>query len=168
VRKQAQGRLGERIFGAYFRQVVGVKGVVVANADETNFPVDLLFKGGTVEVKAGNIGNKKGSQQWRVTLGGAGATEKAYMETLSGKALRAYNDKRETDAINRKLAVMKELQKINGGRKQEALTATLIINMDTHTADIFVFDGFHKKIGWNTAETAAAYVGTVSWTEKEP
>ena len=40
---------------------------------------------------------------------------------------------------------------------------TCIINPDTKTADIYKFEGWHDRIGWNSEEAKKAYVGTVKY-----
>ncbi len=40
---------------------------------------------------------------------------------------------------------------------------TVILDHDRKTADVYEFDGFHPRIGWNSAEAKAGYRGSYTY-----
>ena len=49
------------------------------------------------------------------------------------------------------------------GKKVKPRTLTLIINPDTRTADVYIFDGLHDRLHWQSKEAKAAYKGSVTY-----
>jgi hypothetical protein len=166
--KQQVGAVGEDIALAYLRQVLGETSAIRANEAIANFPVDLLIPGqGVIEVKTGNIGNQKGSQQWRLTIGEPSAAEKALIATMTPAERSAYNDRKEEQIVARKEAVMQEIKKANGGIEPTSRTLTVILDPDRHVAEVYLFEGFHARIGWTSAAAERAYVGTFAYDGAE-
>jgi hypothetical protein len=52
------------------------------------------------------------------------------------------------------------------GKKIKGRTMTVILNHDTKTADLYSFDGFHDRIGWNSEAAQKAYIGSVNYGSK--
>lgn len=64
--------------------------------------------------------------------------------------------------MNRKLDVVDEYtQRL--GSPIATKTLAVILNPDTHTADIHLIDGFHLRTGWDSPEATAGYVGSVKY-----
>jgi len=49
------------------------------------------------------------------------------------------------------------------GRPVKPVTVGVILNPDTKTADVFRFNGFHARIGWNSPQAQKAYVGSYKY-----
>ena len=156
------GALGEQIAIAYLKQQ-GFKDAAKYEADgRNNLPVDLINDHEVTEVKAGLVSNGASAQQWRMTIGEPGPAEKAWLAKAGDKAKADWNARKQAMIADRKAAAIKELSK-QLGRRVKGRTLTVIINPDTKTADIHVFEGFHQRIGWNSQQAKDGYRGTVKY-----
>lgn len=160
--KQETGRVGEAVVLAYMRQVLGLKDARAMNSEQTNFPVDLIEDHAPTEVKAGLVSNTRGAQQWRLTFSKESAKEKALYETMTSQERAAWNEKKQQRIHQRKQAVLKAVER-ETGRKQRPRTITTVLNPDTRVADIYVFDGWHDRIDWQSDLARAAYQGSVQY-----
>lgn len=156
--KQEAGALGEKVAIAYLKEN-GIKDARPLNTAKNNYPVDLAGDHQAIEVKTGLVSNSKGAQQWRVTIGEPGKEEKAWLKTASKEDKAKHNASKMQAAIDRKTAVVRELSKTLG-EKVRPTTVTVLLNPDKKLADIFVFKGFHTRIGWTSTKMKAAYAGS--------
>lgn len=159
--KQAAGKIGEDIIIAHL-QSLGMDDARPMNLDRNNFPIDLIQDHEVIEGKTGNAGNGKGAQQWRLTIGEPGKAEKAWLATASDEDKAKWNAEKQRKIHERKEAVIRELGK-KLGHPVKTATMTVILNPDTKTADIYKFDGFHDRIGWNSELAKKAYVRSVTY-----
>ena len=49
------------------------------------------------------------------------------------------------------------------GSKVSGVTITSIINADTRTADVYVFKGYHLRIGWTSDMAKEGFVGSFNY-----
>jgi hypothetical protein len=164
--KLETGALGEKIV-ADFAKERGLKDVQSLNIKGNNFPIDLISPSGRIafEVKSGLVSNGRSAQQWRATIGQPGPSEAKWLSTASDKQKAAWNEEKSKAILDRKNQELRGLSK-ELGTKLDAKTVGVIINPDSKTADIHVFNGFHSRIGWNTPEAKKGYVGTVKYRGK--
>jgi len=167
--KPEQGAIGEAIVAEYLTQQEKDR-VYASNVGQPNFPIDLVSinddgSGEVIEVKAGSAGNTTGAQQWRLTIGEPGKAEKAMLADMSEADKARWNDSKEEQILVRKERATKQISK-NIGRPVKGRTLTVILNPDTHRADVYEFDGFHQRIGWNSEEAKAGYRGTFTYRQK--
>jgi 2'-5' RNA ligase len=160
--KQETGQVGEAVALAYLKSVMGAADARPLNLEMPNAPIDLIEDHAPTEVKAGLAGNSKKAQQWRLTFSKESAKEKALYETMSKEERAAWNAQKQKRIKERKDAMVKVLEKRTGG-KVKPRTLTLIVNPDTRTADVYLFDGLHDRIGWAGPETEKAYRGSVKY-----
>ena len=153
------GALGEKIAIAYARQEMGAKDVGPLNTKANNFPVDMLQDHQLIEVKTGLCSNGKTAQHWRATIGQPGKEESAWLKTASKEDKAAWNQQKSDAILQRKQATLDEFSK-RLGTPVAGKTLTIILNPDTRSADIHIFDGFHSRIPWNSDQAKAGYVGT--------
>ena len=170
--RKLRGDYGEQIITEYLSRNAGAQ-VLKLNAREANFPLDLATlpykdaKTGkriveAIDVKAGEVVNTRGAQQWRVTLGEPGEDEKALLKTMSAQKKKTYNAKKLDYIMRRKDAEVARM------RREYGPTATVIkseyaviINADSRTANIYRFGTFERQRGWNSREAESAFVTTV-------
>jgi phage-related protein (TIGR01555 family) len=160
--KLETGKLGEEIAIAYMRDYMGAKGARHLNSDVNNSAVDLIAGKNLVEVKAGLVSNGKTAQHWRATIGQPGPSETAWLAKASPEKKREWNEAKAADILARKNAALKRARQEFGPGIQPK-TLTTILNPDTKTADVFLFDGFHSRIAWNSPEVKKAYRGTYGY-----
>lgn len=158
ISKQTAGAIGEHVAVAYLKSE-GIHDAAPLNLQTNNFPVDLIGDHICVEVKTGLVSNQKGAQHWRATIGQPGKKETEWLKTASKEEKAAWNRRKNQEILARKHKVLSDMTK-KYGTKIKAKTLTTIINPDTHTADVFMFEGFHQSIRWNSEEAKKAYVGT--------
>lgn len=84
------------------------------------------------------------------------------IEKMSETAKAKYHARKQQLITERKKKCLTDLSKMLG-KKVEAKTMTMILNPDTKTVDIFLFSGWHNRIGWNSEEAKAAYQGSVQY-----
>lgn len=159
--KQAVGALGERIALEWLRGR-GLTDAKPMNMERANFPVDLIQDHEAIEVKAGLVSNSERAQQWRLTIGQPGPTETAWLARASDRAKERWNQQKVQAIATRKKTVLRQLSK-DLGVKVKGRTMAFIVNPDTKTADLFVFEGFHARIGWKSEQARAGYVATVRY-----
>lgn len=159
--KQETGRVGEAVVLAYLKRK-GFKDARPMNTAASNFPVDMLEDHRPTEVKAGLASNSRKAQQWRLTFSKESATEKALYETMTPEERKTWNTEKQRRIHERKMKVIQQLEK-QTGKKVHPRTMTVIINPDTKTADIYVFDGLHDRIDWQSPQGKAGYEGSVRY-----
>lgn len=160
--KQETGRIGEAIILAYLRDIEGRADARPMNIKSTNFPVDIIEDSAPTEVKAGLVSNSPKAQQWRLTFSKESKQEKELYDKMTPEQRREYNEGKQQRIHERKQQIIKQLEK-KTGRKIKPRTICAIINPDTKAADIYSFQGFHDRVGYNSAMAKKAYVATVSY-----
>jgi hypothetical protein len=161
--KQAAGALGEAVVIQHL-QDSGMRDARPLNAELPNFAVDLVQDHTAIEVKTGLVSNGKSAQQWRMTIGEPGKQEKAWLSSASADEKAAWNARKGEMIHERKQAAMDKISK-DIGKPVTGKTITTIINPDTQTIDLFEFDGFHSRIGWNSAEAQSGYTGSYQYEQ---
>ena len=159
--KQAAGKLGEDIIVAHLKEI-GMADARAMNLDRNNFPIDLIQDHEVIEGKTGQAGNSAGAQQWRLTIGEPGKAEKAAIAKMTSDQKAAWHAKKQAAIHDRKAKVLEELS-AKLGHTVKASTITVILNPDTKTADIYKFDGWHDRIGWNSDQAKDGYVRSVTY-----
>lgn len=156
------GDIGERIVAEHL-QKQGLTDVRRLSVEEAqNFPVDLMADHQVIEVKTGLVSNGRSAQQWRATAGQPGPSEAAWLKKASPVEKAAWNTQKNKMAIERKQKVL-EQKRQELGLPLQGKTYALILNPNTRRADLFVIDGFHQRIGWNTPTARQSYVATVAY-----
>jgi hypothetical protein len=159
--KQEAGRVGEAVIVAYLK-ARGMADARPLNLERNNFPVDLVEDHAVIEAKAGQVWVGAGAQQWRLTIGEPGKKEKAWLAAASPEDKAAWNARKQEMIAERKAKAMADLSE-RLGVKVKGRTMTVIIDPDRKLADVYQFDGFHNRIGWNSAEAKKGYVATVKY-----
>jgi hypothetical protein len=161
INKQAAGKIGEQILVSYLRGA-GRKDARPMNTRTNNFPIDLIEDHEVIEAKTGQSGNSTAAQQWRLTIGEPGVKEKAALAKMSDSAKAKWNAKKQAKIHERKEAIVQKLE-AETGKPIKRTTMTVILNPDTKTADIYKFDGWHDRVGWNSDEAKAGYIASVKY-----
>jgi hypothetical protein len=113
-------------------------------------------------VKTGNVANGESAQQWRLTIGEPGKKEKEWLAQASKEEKAAWNQKKQAMIHERKKKALADLSK-KLGKPIKARTITCLINPDTKTIDIYVFDGWHDRIPWRSEMANKAYKTSVTY-----
>lgn len=158
--KLETGALGEKIAIEYSR--ANGKNAVPMNSDQNNYAVDLMDDDGVIEVKTGITWNSPSARQWRATIGQPGKKESEWLKTASEEDKRAWNIEKQRMILERKEQARREVEQ-EIGRPVAAKTLTMIIDPDRKLVDIFEFDGFHLRIGWNSEAARYGYKGSYSY-----
>jgi hypothetical protein len=162
--KSETGKLTESIVAQYL-QDQGFPDARPLNMERNNFPIDGVYDHAVFEIKGGLASNGASAQQWRLTIGEPGAAEKAKIAAMDEETRARYHEAKQQAIVERKEKAIEELsQKL--GRPLERYTMTVILNPATGRADIYKFDGFHQRIGWNSAQAKAGHVASVSYAKK--
>jgi 2'-5' RNA ligase len=162
ISKQETGRIAEAVALAYLQTVIGAADARPMNTAQTNFPVDMIEDHAPTEVKGGLVSNTRKAQQWRLTFSKESAKEKELYESMTAEEKKAWNAEKQRRIHERKQAVIKELEEATG-QKIKPRTLTVIVNPDTQTADVYLFDGLHDRIDWQSDLAAQGYHGTVRY-----
>ena len=144
--------VGESIALSYLRSI-GFIHARTANTEGNNFPIDIFADHRAIELKSGQVSNTKAAQQFRVTIGQPGKAETALLKTMSPEEKYKHNAAKLNAAIKRKVDIAK-----NYGMRP--VTMTVLFNPDTKHADVYVLEGYHKRLGWNSKELISGYVGS--------
>lgn len=161
ISKQESGKIGEAIVIAWLKSM-GFGDARHLNLDRNNFPIDLIQDHESIEAKTGLVSNGSGAQQWRLTIGEPGKKEKEWLKTASQEEKAAWNAQKQKMISERKTKCLAELSE-KLGKPVKARTITVLLNPDTKTADLYQFDGWHNRIGWNSDEAKKAYKGSVTY-----
>ena len=161
ISKQEAGAIGENIVIAHL-QSKGMKDARPMNLDRNNFPIDLVQDHEVIEVKTGQVSNGPGAQQWRLTIGEPGKAEKAWLASASAEEKAAWNERKQQMIHERKKKALADLSK-KLGKPVKSATMTVILNPETKTADIYRFEGWHDRIGWNSDAAKKGYLGSMSY-----
>ena len=145
--KQETGRLGERLTVQYLRQH-GFKDARYLNHVKPNEAADIIADHLVIEAKAGLVSNSTGAQKWRSSIGGVTKKEREMMARMTPERRKAYNLRKARDIMLRKQELMAKTARqlhhdVRGG------TFGWIIDTDRHVADLYRFEGFHKRVGWH-------------------
>lgn len=140
----------------------GIKDMHSLNVGMNNYPIDLQGDHIVVEVKAGLVSNTRGAQQWNAKIGQPGVKEQEWLSKISASTKAAWNKNKDVMILARKENARRALSRKHG-TNLGARTATLIINPDTKSADLYIFEGFHKRIGWNSPQAKTAFVKTIKY-----
>ena len=158
--KQETGRVGEAAIRSYLKSIVGIKDTVALNAGKTNESIDLFGDSMAPEVKSGMCNVSEKAQRWRITFSmELGKAEQAKYDALTEEQQKAWREKRQRSCLKRKLALLKKLSE--AGAPIKPVTYTAVVNPDTQTADIYLTEGYHQRIGWN--DPKAKHVGSVRY-----
>jgi|SRR5215475_4460030 len=160
--KLETGHLGEKIAQDYLKEEFGAVDTRKLGEGQTNFPVDIAGDSRVIEVKSGLVSNQRTGQQWRSTIGQPGKKERAWLAKQSAATIAKWNAQKSKAIIKRKNDAVKQLEK-ETGRKLKPMTLGLIIHPDKKTADVYEFDGFHLRIGWNSPQAEEGFVKTVKY-----
>jgi hypothetical protein len=159
--KQLAGVIGEKIAIHYLKSI-GLEDARTADLDRNNFPLDVIAGFEAVEVKTGNAGNGPGAQQWRLTIGEPGKKEKEWLAKATPEEKAFWNANKQQMIHDRKGAALKELESKLGG-KVKARTIALILDPDRGVADVYSFDDWHDRIGWNSEQAKKGYVRSFTY-----
>ena len=149
--------VGESIALSYLRSI-GFIHAHSANTKGNNFPVDIFADHRAIELKSGQVSNTKSAQQFRVTLGQPGKAETELLKRMSTEEKLKHNTAKLDQAIKRKLQIAE-----NYG--MAAITMMVLINPDTQHADVFVVEGYHKRISWRGPQLEDGYVGSFHYSK---
>lgn len=161
ISKQLAGAIGEEIVIQHLK-ANGFKDARHLNTEKNNEALDLIQDHESIEVKTGQASNGAGAQQWRLTIGEPSKEEKAKLAAMNDAEKAAANELKQRMIHERKKRKLAALEK-ELGRPVKARTITVILNPDTRTADLYSFDGWHDRIGWNSPEAQAGYMGSVTY-----
>lgn len=151
------GNIGEEMAARAMKDKLGDE-FVTLNKGITNAPIDIAGDHHAIEVKAGPASNGKSAQHWRATIATEGKKERELVQAMSAAERREYNQYKQQQVFERKFAMLDEMSRIAGSDIKPA-TVGVILTPDGKTGDVFFFEGFHARIGWNQIEESN-YVGT--------
>lgn len=159
--KQQSGALGEAVILAYLKHS-GMADARQTNDKATNFAVDLVAGDHCIEAKTGLVSNNDKSHHWRATIGQPSKATAEWLKSATAEEKSDWTQKQYREIMARKDAAV---AKVSGeiGRPLGKRTVTTILNPDTKTADIYVFDGFHLSLTWKNPNTEKAYVGSFKY-----
>jgi len=160
--KQAAGKLGEEIALSYLRNHLKLGDAVALNNKAANYPVDMRGGDHVYEIKTGQASNSKSAQQWRATIGEPGDEETEELTQMTKEEKAAHNQAKAIAIMQRKQRALEEVS-AEVGRQLKPKTLTMILNPDTGVTDIYLFDGFHSRIGYNSPLARENYVGSYSY-----
>jgi hypothetical protein len=161
--KQQAGALGEALVIDYLHSQ-GYEDAAPLNSELPNFAVDLVQDHEVIEVKTGMASNSAAAQQWRMTIGEPGKAEKAWLQSASPAEKAAWNSRKNEMIKERKQAAMDKISEAVG-HPVKGRTMTTILNPDTKTIDLYSFEGFHQRIGWNSQQAKDGYIGSFTYTD---
>jgi hypothetical protein len=161
ISKQEAGAIGEEIVIAHLK-AQGFDDARHLNIDRNNFPIDLVQDHESIEVKTGQVSNGAGAQQWRLTIGEPGKEEKAWLAKASAEDKAAWNANKQQAITERKKKCLADLSK-KLGKPVKAKTMTVLLDPARKVADIYMFEGWHDRIGWNSEAAKKAFVGSFSY-----
>lgn len=151
------GNIGEEMAAKAMEDHLGVE-FSGLNIGRTNAPVDIAGDHHAIEVKAGPASNGRSAQHWRATIATETPNERKLVRQMSKEEKRAYNQYKQQQVFERKNAMVAEMSKMAGTEIKPA-TVGVILTPDGKRGDVFLFDGFHARIGWNKTDTGT-YLGT--------
>lgn len=125
------------------------------NTVRNNVPVDIQADHTLIEAKCGLASVTPSARQWNAKIGQPG---KAYYE-LDREGRAKWNDAERRAILHRKKAMLRRASEETGTRIK-GMTITSIIDPDRRLADLYVFRGFHLRIGWNSEDARKNYVGS--------
>lgn len=158
--KSEGGKLAETIVLEHLRQTMpDVQPYVESSGGHGNEAVDMVGNHSVIEAKSGPVTNSSGAQRWAVTLGEPSKAEKEQMAGFTKEQLTAYNAMKMDKAMGRKQAVVDKVSQARDIPIQ-GRTVAVIYDHERKIADVFHFEGFHARIGWNSPQAKAAYVGS--------
>lgn len=128
-------------------------------------PIDVLSSKYAVEVKAGLLTNSTNAQHWRLTFSAPRGAELKKLNAMDAEAQRRYRAAKQERIGRRKLALLDALRETTGWPLEPA-TLTMIVDQARRDVDVFWFEGWHRRIGWNSREARHAYRGSfsVAWS----
>lgn len=158
ISKQDAGKIGENIILAHLH-AEGFKDARPLNTKQNNYAIDAVQDHETIEIKTGQVSNGAGAQQWRLTIGEPGKKEKEALKKMSPAQKAKWNARKQKEIHDRKAKALGEIGK-ELGHPVKAATMTVLLDPGKKVADVYRFDGWHDRIGWNSEEAKKAYVGT--------
>ena len=159
--KLETGELGEAI-AVEFLKSQGHADAGLLNGEFNNFPVDLVHDHEVLEVKTGLASNSRSAHQWRATIGQPGPKESAWLKSVSPEEKSAWNARKSEMILERKQAVVSSFSDA-AGRKVKGKTLGVILDTKSKVADVYVLDGFHSRVGWNSDTARNGYVGSYQY-----
>lgn len=154
--KQHLQRIGQQVSG----------GSLTVN----NFPIDVIAfdkttkTWGIIEAKGGLITNTRGAQHWRLTAGEPSKAVQAWLKTASEAETAAYHAGEAGRILARKKAALKIAGELFPDATVKAREWTVLVEPTPHgaTVHLYAFDGWHRRIGWNSSRKglAKAYQGS--------
>lgn len=162
--KSETGKLGERVVAEHLKQR-GYRGLRPGSTDVNNFPVDIVHRGGLVEVKAGLVSNSRDAQKWRNTVGEPGPREKEWLRTARAEDKARLNSAKAEAIMRRKAQTLRDFER-RTGRPMTAETYSLIIDPDRKIVDVHRFEGFKRTTRWRGEDARRAYVGSYKYADE--
>lgn len=151
------GNIGEEMAAKALEDYMGVE-FIGLNVGVNNAPVDIAGDHHAIEVKAGPASNGKSAQQWRATIATEGKAERELVRQMSASQKREYNAYKQQQVFERKNAMIAFMSEMAGAPVKPA-TVGVILTPDGKRGDVYFFEGFHVRIGWNKLEEGT-YLGT--------
>lgn len=151
------GNIGEEMAAKALQDKLGTE-FSTLNQGITNAPIDIAGDHTAVEVKAGPASNGRSAQHWRATIATEGKKERELVRMMSKTEKREYNRYKQQQVFERKEKLVREMSELAGASIKPA-TVGVILTPDGKRGDVFYFEGFHARIGWNKAHEGE-YLGT--------
>lgn len=161
--KQAAGKFGEQLALSYLIHHLGLDDANPLNTKAANYPVDMHGGDHVYEVKTGQASNTKSAAQWRATIGEPGDEETEELTNMTKEEKAAHNQAKALAIMERKQRALQEVSQ-EVGRQLKPRTLTMILDHDRGIADMYMFDGFHSRIGYNSPLARSGYVGSFTYT----
>ena len=155
--KNQVGRIGETLAIEVLSQHFGSQ-FETLNVGMNNAPIDIGSREQAIEVKTGLSSNGKSAQHWRATIGEPGKSEKDLIKQMSSEEKKKYNQIKRDRILERKARMLDDLSNISG-KTVKGYTAGIILDPQGEKGDVYLFEGFHLRIGWNNL-SAGRYLGS--------
>jgi len=151
--------VSERLAIEYLRSQGFKDARPIKPSGRNNYPVDIVYDSRVVEVKGGDIAASKKAQQWRLTQGEPNRREKEAFKHVAAEDRRRYGGLKQDRIFARKQLAQQQIERVLG-RKVTFETITMVVDaksLSSGVADIYKFEGLHKRIGWNSPEAQTGY-----------
>jgi hypothetical protein len=170
ISKQLAGAIGEEIVIKYYKSL-GFTDAQHTNTflqtTRTNLAMDLVHDHELLEVKTGQTFTGSDGV-WALTFNGklTKAQERRIAKlspedaALARQRIRA---KKRRGIFKRKEAFIQEVQARLGDKAPRPKMVTLILDPEKQIADIYVFDGIHERIAYNSKQAEQGYVASVKY-----
>lgn len=130
-----------------------------------NFQKNIIHSHEIVEAKVGQVSDDPNSKKWKMLSEKPSEKEREWFQSASEEDRVEWLKMKKEMIFKKKLQVLEEIEN-QIGHKLSRKTVGAIINPDKMIADIFVLDGFHTELDWDSDLVKDAYIESVEYGDK--